>query len=334
VRRIAVAVQGGGDPPVRWLAERLAGDDAEIVPDPSGADVVVAVGDERLTALDRCRQIATRVPCVVLVPVSPEAADLAGAMASGARAVVSLQDDAITVTRAIQAAAAFGAPTGQAERAAGTVVAVTAAHGGAGASTLAVAIAASGPAPVALVDLDVAGGRLADLLGVQTEPAEPGLAAHTTGAAAWAELHVDAGWCLLVPSPPRLELAWLVAEGVPAALVAEAALATRLVVADVGRAAGPALEVATSADLIVVACRPSSRSVEAGARHARILARLTPAASVRLCVVGAGPRDAARLRLARVRGGASVDLVLPEPANPARPDGRLRAALADLARSL
>jgi CheY-like chemotaxis protein len=333
VRRIAVAVEGGGDPPVRWLAERLAGDDAEIVPDASGADVVMAVGDERLTALDRCRQIARRAPCVVLLPASPEAADLAGAMASGARAVVSLQDDAITVTRAMQAAATFATPAASADRAVGTVVAVTAAHGGAGASTLAVAIAASGPAPVALVDLDVAGGRLADLLGVPTDATEPGLAAQTTGTAAWAELQVDAGWCLLVPSPPRLELAWLVAEGVPAALVAEAALAARLVVADVGRAAGPALEVATCADVIVVACRPGPRSIEAGARHARILRRLAPSAAVRLCVVGAGPRDAARLRLAQVLGGASVDLIVPEPANPARPDGRLRAALAGLVRA-
>jgi hypothetical protein len=332
MRRITVAVDGGGEAPVRWLADRVGRDDVEIVSDSSGADVVVAVGDERMTALDRCRRIATRAPCVVLLPDSPAAADLTGAMASGARAVVSFQDDPVTVTRAVQAAAVFAAPAAQVDRAAGVVIAVTAAHGGAGASTLAVAIAASAPGPVALVDLDVAGGRLADLLGVQIEPTEPGLAAYTSGAAAWAELRLDVGWCLLVPAPLRPELAWLVAEGVPAALVAEAALAAPVVVTDLGRAAGPALEVATGADVIVVACRPAPRSVEAGARHGRILSRLAPAAVLRLCVVGARPRDAARLRLVQVLGGASVDLVVPELADPTRPDRRLRGALAGLAR--
>jgi hypothetical protein len=334
MKRVAVAVEGGGDPAARWLADRLGPDDAELVPDAVDADVVVVVGDERVSALDRCRQSSRGRPCIVLVPDPPSAGDLAAAMGSGARAVISLNDDAPAVSAAVQAAAAFTAPRDRKGRSTAPIIAVTGGHGGAGASVLAVAIAASVTAPVALIDLDLAGGRLAELVGVPLEPTDPGLAAHTRGASAWAELRVDGGWCALVPAPPRPELAWLVSEGVPAGLVAEAALTAETVVADIGRAAGPVLEVAAAAEVIVVACRPVPRSVDAGARHARVLGRLCPAASVRLCLVGASRRDVARLRIGRVAGGATVDHVVPDLTDGAtRPPRGVRAALAALVRA-
>jgi hypothetical protein len=325
-------VAGGGDEVLHWLVQRLDPREAELVPSGSPADVAVVAGDEDVSALDRCRQVARELPCVVLLGASPGVDDLSAAMAAGARAVVARTDDTLTLTRAVTTAAAFARPVERTAGARAPVFVVTGAHGGAGTSTVAIALAASLPGRVALIDLDLAGGSLADVAGLTVEPSDPGLAGQASGAGAWAGLRADVGWCMLVPAPYRPELAWLVAEGLCRDTVAAAAADADAVVADAGRAAGPAIEALTIADVAVVVCTPAARSIAAAARHARVIARLAPGAACEICVAGARRADLVRLRLTTVPRGARVRLVLPRLADPVHPGTRAQAALASLAR--
>ncbi len=330
MRRVSVCVEGGDSDIVGWVADRLDPSQAELVPAGAAADVVVAAGDDRVTALDRCRRLGRDRPCIVLLPGVPSVADVTSAMTAGARAVLSVADDALAVGRGVAAAAAFVSRPDAGGPAPGRVVVVAGAHGGAGATTLAVAIAASLPARTAVIDLDLAGGGVADRLALAMEPTEPGLAGQSTGAGAWSALRVETGWCTVVPAPYRPELAWLVGEGVCAELVAAAAADADTVVVDVARATGPPIEVVPFADVVLVACRSSRSSVAAGVRQAGVLRRLAPTAAVHLCAIGARRRDAARLRLETVPGGARIAVVLPPLTDATRPCQRARRALAGL----
>ena len=134
----------------------------------------------------------------------------------------------------------------------GRLLVVTGATGGAGTTTVALALARAAAAPVGLLDLDLAGGDIARRCGLELDPAEPGLAGQASGRRAWDRLAVDAGFAHVVPAPRRPDLAWLVREGVCTDLARAARAACATVVADVGRAAGPPLELIGEATLVVV----------------------------------------------------------------------------------
>src|SRR5262249_36761729 len=156
---------------------------------------------------------------------------------------------------AVRDAAAFRAGVTEAS-APGRLVVVTGACGGAGATTIAVALARAAEPPVALLDLDLAGGAVARRAGLGVDAAEPGLAAQSSGRRAWERLPVDAGFARVVTAPRRPDLAWLVREGVCAELARAARGDATTVVADVGRGAGPAIELFPDATIVIVAARP------------------------------------------------------------------------------
>src|SRR5262249_41578587 len=151
------------------------------------ADVLIVADDATCSALDRCRSAVQ--PCVVLLEVAT-VATVSGAMRAGARGAVARDPlDAFALVGAVRDAAAFRAGVTEAS-APGRLVVVTGACGGAGATTIAVALARAAEPPVALLDLDLAGGAVARRAGLSVDAAEPGLAAQSSGRRAWERLPV------------------------------------------------------------------------------------------------------------------------------------------------
>lgn len=140
-----------------------------------------------------------------------------------------------------------GAPEGR-----GRVVAFVGAHGGAGTTTAALAVACDADRGVCLVDADLAGGATAPRLDLAGPPGDAGLAGAGDPAAAWAALARRAPFGTLVVVCPRPDLAWLIRDGALRALVADARRSAALVVVDAGRPLGPACEAVAEADLVVV----------------------------------------------------------------------------------
>ncbi|MFF4209999.1 CpaE family protein [Streptomyces sp. NPDC001796] len=156
---------------------RLAGDSLDELPE-------VVLVHERIgpePALDLIRDLVMRFPAVgvVLVTADTSTGVLTAAMDSGARGIVTLPLGYDALAERVQAAATWsagmrrhlssGAPESYAGPG-GTVVAVTGAKGGVGATVtavhLALAVRASGRT-VALVDLDLQSGDIASYLDVQ-----------------------------------------------------------------------------------------------------------------------------------------------------------------------
>jgi Mrp family chromosome partitioning ATPase len=273
------------------------------------ADVLVVADDAASSALDRCR--AAQQPCVVLLE-TPTLASLSDAMRAGARGAVARDPlDPFALVGALRDAAAFRPAPADAV-APGRLVVVTGAAGGAGATTVAVALAHAAEPPVALLDLDLAGGAIARRVGVAVDPADAGLAGQTSGRRAWERLAVDAGFARVVAAPRRPDLAWLVREGACADLARAARAEAATVIADVGRGAGPAIELFADAALVVVTARPVPDQLAAAVEHAAFADGLVGGAvPVRLCVSGARLRDEPAIRLAAAAHGLRVDARLP-----------------------
>jgi Mrp family chromosome partitioning ATPase len=273
------------------------------------ADVLVVADDAASSALDRCR--AAQQPCVVLLE-TPTLASLSDAMRAGARGAVAREPlDAFGLVGAVRDAAAFRPATADAA-APGRLVVVTGAAGGAGATTVALALAHAAEPPVALLDLDLAGGAIARRAAVAVDPADAGLAGQTSGRRAWERLAIDAGFARLVAAPRRPDLAWLVREGACADLARAARAEAATVVADVGRGAGPVIELFGDAALVVVTARPVPEQLAAAAEHAAFVDGLVGGAvPVRLCISGARLRDEPALRLAAAAHGLRIHARLP-----------------------
>ncbi|MFJ8359019.1 CpaE family protein [Streptomyces sp. NPDC093984] len=156
---------------------RLAGDSLDELPE-------VVLVHERIgpvPALDLIRDLVMRFPAVgvVLVTADTSTGVLTAAMDSGARGIVTLPLGYDALAERVQAAAAWSAgmrrhlSSGAPEPYAGpggTVVAVTGAKGGVGATVAAVHLALAARASgrtVALVDLDLQSGDIASYLDVQ-----------------------------------------------------------------------------------------------------------------------------------------------------------------------
>ena len=148
-------------------------------------------------------------------------------------------------------------------------------------------------------------------------------------------LAVDAGFAHIVAAPRRPDLAWLVREGVCTDLARAARAACTTVVADLGRAAGPPLELVGEATLVVVVARPVAAQLAAAAVHAVFLEGLVAGrCPVRVCVTGMRLRDEGVVRLATAAHGLRVDARLPFRSagrSGARSEGALGALLGSAA---
>ena len=212
---------------------------------------------------------------------------------------------AVRDAAAFRAAAADTTPPGR-------LVVVTGARGGAGATTVAVGLARVAEPPVALLDLDLAGGAVASRAGLTVDAADAGLAGQASGRRAWERLAADAGFARVVAAPRRPDLAWLVREGVYTELARAARGDAATVVADVGRGAGPAIELFGDAALVVVTARPVADQLAAAAEHAAFVDGLVAGAiPVRVCVAGVRVRDEPVLRLAAAAHGLRIDARTP-----------------------
>jgi len=303
----------GGDPTLRdEVRAALARHDLTLL-DGAGvaaADVALVAEDGDASAADRCRALAAVVPCVLLRPADGAVLPTHAA-ALGARAVVTLPPDPDALARAVRVAAA--APGGRATGASGAVVAVLAAAGGQGATTIAHALARTLPGPVAALDLDLAGGGLAALAGVGDDPRDAGLAGEERGEEAFERLARPASYGRLVPAPPRPDLAWLVRDGLVAGLCRAARCAHRWVVVDVGRPLGPTVEALLAADLLLLVTRLDERAVAAARRQRELLGRLAvPEERVHVLVNAVRRRDAVRLHALARELGAEPALTVPE----------------------
>lgn len=200
---------------------------------------------------------------------------------------------------------AVGHPvTASLPRTEGTVVAVAGAHGGAGATRAAIAIARGCGVDAWLFDADLAGGDAHVELGVEARAGDIGLAARTSAdasALAAGGRRTEFGW--LCEVCPRPDLAWLIGDGVVRDAVRAAMGLAPFVVVDAGRPVGPSFEPVVDADVVVLlahALRADAlesarrRLVRAGVEERRILECATAPTVV--------DRVAVRLR----RGSAAV----------------------------
>lgn len=163
----------------------------------------------------------------------------------------------------------------------GTVVAVVGAHGGAGATGAAIAIARGCGVDAWLFDADLAGGDAHAVLGIEARAGDVGLAARTSAdasALAAGGRRTEFGW--LCEVCPRPDLAWLIGDGVVRDAVRAAMRLAPFVVVDAGRPVGPSFEPVVDADAVVLlahAMRADAlesarrRLVRAGVEERRIL---------------------------------------------------------------
>jgi hypothetical protein len=123
-----------------------------------------------------------------------------------------------------------------------------------------------------VIDADLAGGDLADHLGLALHQGDAGLAALEAAADVLASLAhpIDDG--LFVAACPRPELAWLVRDGLMRDLCRSARRHATLVLVDAGRVIGPAHEIVAEADLVILVGDPLR--ADTTARLRRRLSRL------------------------------------------------------------
>ena len=162
------------------------------------------------------------------------------------------------------------APTG-ARSALGRLVCVVGAHGGAGTTTAAIAIAREAGHDTCLMDADLAGGDVRRSLGLAPQPGDVGLAAVQ---------EIDASVLMhglrrtpfgsLYELCPRPELAWLIRDGAGRDLTRAAMRASSFVVVDAGRPTGPSFEPVLDADVIVLVWH-ATREPAADAARQRLI---------------------------------------------------------------
>ncbi|MGI9188088.1 MAG: hypothetical protein ACR2J9_11345 [Gaiellales bacterium] len=150
----------------------------------------------------------------------------------------------------------------------GRLICVVGAHGGAGTTCAALAIAREAARDTCLIDADLAGGSARRALGLTQQPGDVGLAAVQ---------EVDAGVLLhgarrtsfgsLYELCPRPELAWLIRDGAGRDLARVAMRSASFVVVDAGRPTGPAFEPVLDADVIVLVWHATRADAADAARH-------------------------------------------------------------------
>jgi len=135
----------------------------------------------------------------------------------------------------------------------GHLVCVVGAHGGAGTTRAAVALARDATRDACLIDADLSGGDAHALLELPERPGDVGLAAVSEVAAAvfaHGARRTAFGW--LFDVSPRPELAWLIRDGAVRDLGRVAMHRAALVVVDAGRPTGPSFEAVLDADVVVL----------------------------------------------------------------------------------
>jgi Flp pilus assembly CpaE family ATPase len=146
------------------------------------------------------------------------------------------------------------AARGGGERSAsGSLVCVVGAHGGAGATRAAVALARDAGGDVCLIDADLSGGDAHVLLDLPARPGTVGLAAlQEVDASTLAQDARRTAFGCLYEACPRPELSWLIRDGAVRDLARLAMRRATLVVVDVARPTGPSFEPVLDADVVVL----------------------------------------------------------------------------------
>ncbi|MFI9648655.1 CpaE family protein [Streptomyces sp. NPDC052040] len=266
---------------------RLAGDSLDELPE-------VVLVHERIgpvPALDLIRDLAMRFPAVgvVLITADTSTGALTAAMDSGARGIVTFPLGYDALAERVQAAATWSAgmrrhlgSTGPGPHAGpgGTVVTVTGAKGGVGATVTAVQLALAARASgrtVALVDLDLQSGDVASYLDVQFRRSVADLAAIadiTPRVLQDAVYTHDSGVALLL-APAEGERGEEVTDRVTRQIIAALRSRHDVVIVDCGAqmnsATAAAVEVADQALLLVT---PDVVAVRAAKRMVRMWDRL------------------------------------------------------------
>jgi len=170
---------------------------------------------------------------------------------------------------------------GDGRSALGRLVCVVGAHGGAGTTTAAIAIAREAAHDACLIDADLAGGDVRRALGLAQQPGDVGLAAAQeidTSVLMHGLRRTSFG--SLFEICPRPELAWLIRDGAGRDLTRTAMRTSSFVVVDAGRPTGPSFEPVLDADVIVLVWHATrdvaadvarQRLVRAGADERRIV---------------------------------------------------------------
>ena len=248
--------------PLRAVAGRLPPCDVALVADPGAGG---APGLRQLVA--GCGR-----PAVVLAR-SVEVDTYRRALGAGARAVLALPAVPSALGDALVEATATATAGHPASAPAGRVVAVVAAKGGAGATSVALALARLGEG--LLVDLSGSWASLAALLGCRAERSLADLVHVGDGLAAAVGTAAVAhpGGLRLVPGPAGPEIAAALPSGFAAGLVRELRTAAPAVV-DAGTAAFTASrEAAVAADRTLVVVTPDAYAAAAGRELVTALSR-------------------------------------------------------------
>ncbi len=150
----------------------------------------------------------------------------------------------------------------------GRLVCVAGAHGGAGTTRAAIAIARDAAHDACLVDADLSGGDARELLGLTLRPGDVGLAAVSeVDASAFTHGARRTAFGTVFEVSPRPELAWLIRDGAVRELARTAMRLCSLVVVDAGRPTGPSCEPALDADIVVLVWHANRRDAAERARH-------------------------------------------------------------------
>lgn len=150
----------------------------------------------------------------------------------------------------------------------GRLVCVVGAHGGAGTTAAAIAVARDAGHDTCLIDGDLAGGSIRSALGLAQQPGAVGLAAaHAVDGSLLAQGLRRTDFGSLFELCPRPELAWLIRDGAGRDLTRAAMRAASLVVVDAGRPTGPSFEPVLDADVIVLVWHATRGDAADAARH-------------------------------------------------------------------
>jgi pilus assembly protein CpaE len=277
---VALSLIGGDERTERELAE-LASQlgDIALLPEAAAdrADALLIADGQRGAALDRLRvELAARPSRRILLLGATGTIDLAEAMANGARGVLESPLGAGRLRAALAAAGCLDeASASRPERGSGPIVLIGAA-GGCGATTCAVALAAT--VQSALVDLDLASGDAAAVAAAPIEAGDALLAlAHAPGIDARdliARL-AEGPSTRVLPAPALPEQADLVDEGGVSQVLDAISRAGMRAVVDAGSRVGvetlPALERASA---IVIVSPTGAHGRRGVVRLAGLLFRL------------------------------------------------------------
>lgn len=262
-------------------------------------DAFLVVGDPGGEASRVVRELAAASPGIpaVLVGGEGDGADLRLAMSAGARGVVPADPRPDELAASLLDAVGAAVPA-QERRRDGKVIAVCAAKGGVGASTVAVGVASA--ASGLLVDAAAGHGALAAHLGCHPQRSLADLArlAGSVGADAVAAVRTDHPSGMgVVAGLSEPDLVALLPSGLGAALARESRAVAGVTVVDLGRPASPfAIETARCADVVLLVLTPDA------------LAATSAAATIGTLVRRGVDPDAVLLTVNRWRGGDTLPL--------------------------